>query len=258
MTGGGSCYGGHSKWANIKHKKGKQDAIKGSCLLKLAEVNCCCENGRRQSRYQLRLKVAIQKAKSVNMPNDNIQRAIQKGIGATDSDNFEELTYEGYGPGGSAIMINVLTDNRNRTAGEIRHIFSKNGGNMGETGCVSWMFKQKGLLVLNREDIKISEDDLILLALDKGAEDVNFDDDEEIEIYTDPSDFQNVKEGLEEEGLEFASAEISMIPDTTVQITDPEQARLLLRLLNTLEEHDDVQNTFTNLEIPEEIMEKLE
>ncbi|MGI6145355.1 MAG: YebC/PmpR family DNA-binding transcriptional regulator [Clostridia bacterium] len=250
---------GHSKWANIKHKKGKQDAIKGKLFTKVGrELIVAARMGGGNPDTNFRLKVAIQKAKSVNMPNDNIQRAIQKGIGATDSDNFEELTYEGYGPGGSAIMINVLTDNRNRTAGEIRHIFSKNGGNMGETGCVSWMFKQKGLLVLNREDIKISEDDLILLALDKGAEDVNFDDDEEIEIYTDPSDFQNVKEGLEEEGLEFASAEISMIPDTTVQITDPEQARLLLRLLNTLEEHDDVQNTFTNLEIPEEIMEKLE
>ena len=250
---------GHSKWANIKHKKGKQDAIKGKLFTKVGrELIVAARMGGGNPDTNFRLKVAIQKAKSVNMPNDNIQRAIQKGIGATDSDNFEELTYEGYGPGGSAIMINVLTDNRNRTAGEIRHIFSKNGGNMGETGCVGWMFKQKGLLVLNREDIKISEDDLILLALDKGAEDVNFDDDEEIEIYTDPSDFQNVKEGLEEEGLEFASAEISMIPDTTVQITDPEQARLLLRLLNTLEEHDDVQNTFTNLEIPEEIMEKLE
>ena len=233
---------GHSKWANIKHKKGKQDAIKGKLFTKVGrELIVAARMGGGNPDTNFRLKVAIQKAKSVNMPNDNIQRAIQKGIGATDSDNFEELTYEGYGPGGSAIMINVLTDNRNRTAGEIRHIFSKNGGNMGETGCVSWMFKQKGLLVLNREDIKISEDDLILLALDKGAEDVNFDDDEEIEIYTDPSDFQNVKEGLEEEGLEFASAEISMIPDTTVQITDPEQARLLLRLLNTLEEHDDVQ-----------------
>ena len=250
---------GHSKWANIKHKKGKQDAIKGKIFTKVGrELIVAAKMGGGNPETNFRLKVAIQKAKSVNMPNDNIQRAIQKGAGAADSDSFEELTYEGYGPGGSAIMINVLTDNRNRTAGEIRHIFSKNGGNMGETGCVGWMFKQKGLLVLNRENLELSEDDLMLLALDKGVEDLNFDDDEEIEIYTDPSEFQNVKEGLEEEGLEFDSAEISMIPDTNVQITDPEQARLLLRLLNTLDEHDDGQNTFTNLEIPEEIMENLE
>lgn len=250
---------GHSKWANIKHKKGKQDAIKGKIFTKVGrELIVAAKMGGGNPETNFRLKVAIQKAKSVNMPNDNIQRAIQKGVGAADSDSFEELTYEGYGPGGSAVMINVLTDNRNRTAGEIRHIFSKNGGNMGETGCVAWMFKQKGLLVLNKENLELSEDDLILLALDKGAEDINFDDEEEVEIYTEPSDFQSVKEGLEEEGLEFESAEISMIPDTNVEITDPEQARLLLRLLNSLDEHDDVQNTFTNLEIPEEIIENLE
>ena len=250
---------GHSKWANIKHKKGKQDAIKGKIFTKVGrELVVAAKMGGGNPDINFRLKVAIQKAKAVNMPNDNIQRAIQKGAGAADSDSFEELTYEGYGPGGSAIMINVLTDNRHRTAGEIRHIFSKNGGNMGETGCVGWMFKQKGLLVLNKEKLELSEDDLMLLALDKGAEDINFDDDEEIEIYTAPSDFQSVKEGLEEEGLEFDSAEISMVPDTNVQITDPEQARLLFRLLNTMDEHEDVQNTFTNSEIPEEIIENLE
>jgi len=250
---------GHSKWANIKHKKGKQDAIKGKMFTKVGrELIVAARAGGDNPDINFRLKVAIQKAKAVNMPNDNIQRAIQKGAGAADSDNFEELTYEGYGPGGSAIMINVLTDSRNRTAGEIRHIFSKNGGNMGETGCVSWMFKQKGLLTLNRENLELSEDDLLLLVLDKGAEDISFDDEEEIEIYTEPSAFQSVKEELEEEGLEFESAEISMIPDTNVEITDPEQARLLLRLLDYLDEHDDVQNTFTNLEIPEEIMKSLE
>jgi len=250
---------GHSKWANIKHKKGKQDAIKGKIFTKVGkELIVAARMGGGNPEINFRLKVAIQKAKSVNMPNDNIQRAIQKGAGAADNDSFEELTYEGYGPGGTAIMINVLTDNRNRTAGEIRHIFSKNGGNMGETGCVSWMFKQKGLLVLNRENLELSDDDLMLLALDKNAEDINFDDEEEVEIHTAPSDFQRVKEGLEEEGLEFDSAEISMIPDTNVQITDAEQARLLLRLLNTLDEHDDVQNTFTNSEIPEEIIEFIE
>lgn len=250
---------GHSKWSNIKHKKGKQDAIKGKMFTKVGrELIVAAKMGGANPDTNFRLKIAIQKAKAVNMPNDNIQRAIQKGAGEQDSDNFEELTYEGYGPGGVAIMINVLTDNRNRTAGEIRHIFSKNGGNMGETGCVNWMFKQKGVLTLNREALTLSEDDLMLLALEKGAEDLNFDDEEEIEIYTEPDEFQNVKEGLEEDGLEFENAEISMLPDTSVQVTDPEQAKLLLRLLNYLDEHDDVQDTFTNFDIPEELMEKLE
>jgi YebC/PmpR family DNA-binding regulatory protein len=250
---------GHSKWSNIKHKKSKQDAIKGKIFTKLGrELIVAAKMGGADPEINFRLKVAIQKAKAANMPNDNIERAIQKGAGEQEGDNFEELTYEGYGPGGAAIMINVLTDNRNRTAGEIRHLFSKHGGNMGETGCVGWMFKQKGVLVLNREKLDLSEDDLFLLALDKGAEDIILDDAEEIEIYTEPTGFQNVKEGLEEEGLEFDSAEIEMIPETSVKVVDFEQAKLLLKLLDCLEEHDDVQDTFTNFDIPEEVLEQLE
>jgi YebC/PmpR family DNA-binding regulatory protein len=250
---------GHSKWSNIKHKKGKQDAIKGKIFTKLGrELIVAAKMGGANPDTNFRLKVAVQKAKAVNMPNDNIQRAIQKGAGEQDANNFEELTYEGYGPGGAAIMINVLTDNRNRTAGEIRHIFSKNGGNMGETGCVGWMFKQKGVLTLNREKLNLNDEDLFLLALEKGAEDIILDVEEEIEIYTEPASFQGVKEGLEEEGLEFENAEISMIADTSVQVTDLEQARLLLRLLDYLDEHDDVQDTFTNFDIPEEVLEQIE
>ncbi|MDD2433338.1 MAG: YebC/PmpR family DNA-binding transcriptional regulator [Clostridia bacterium] len=250
---------GHSKWSNIKHKKGKQDAIKGKIFTKLGrELIVATKMGGADPETNFRLKVAIQKAKAANMPNDNIERAIQKGSGEQEGDNFAELTYEGYGPGGAAIMINVLTDNRNRTAGEIRHLFSKHGGNMGETGCVSWMFKQKGLLVLQRENLNLSEDDLFLLALDKGAEDIILDNEEEIEIYTEPSGFQKVKEGLEEEGLEFESAEIEMIPETSVEVAGFEQAKLLLKLLDCLEEHDDVQDTFTNFDIPEEILAQIE
>ncbi len=251
---------GHSKWANIKHKKGKADAAKGQIFTKLGRelIVAVKMGGGPNPDANFRLKIAVQKAKAANMPNDNIQRAIQKAAGDQDANNYEELVYEGYGPGGVAIMMNILTDNRNRTAGDIRHIFSKNGGNMGETGCVSWMFKEKGVLTLERANLALSEDDLLLLALDKGADDVNTDDEEEIEIYTDPANFQSVKEGLEADGLEFSNAEISMIPDTTVEVTDPEQAKYLLRLMDYLDEHDDVQNTYTNFDIPEEILEQLE
>ena len=205
-----------------------------------------------------RLKTAIQKAKSVNLPNENIQRAVQKGAGNQDGSNFEELTYEGYGPGGVAIMVNILTDNRNRTAGEIRHIFSKNGGNMGETGCVGWMFKQKGVLSIEKDQLKLSEDELILVALDKGAEDIKTEDEEEFEIITSPEDFQTVKEALEAEGIHFSQAEINMIPETTVVVNDTEQARSLVRLMDYLEEHDDVQDTFTNFDIIEEILNQIQ
>lgn len=251
---------GHSKWANIKHKKGKADALKGQVFTKLGRelIVAVKMGGGPNPDANFRLKIAVQKAKAANMPNDNIQRAIQKAAGEQDANNYEELVYEGYGPGGVAIMISILTDNRNRTAGDIRHIFAKNGGNMGETGCVGWMFKQKGVLTIEKETLSLSEDDLLLLALDKGAEDVKTDDEDVIEIFTDPADFQSAKEGLEEEGIEFSSAEVSMIPDTTVEVTDPEQARLLVRLMDYLDEHDDVQNTYTNFDIPEEILEQLE
>ena len=251
---------GHSKWANIKHKKGKADALKGQVFTKLGRelIVAVKMGGGPNPDANFRLKIAVQKAKAANMPNDNIQRAIQKAAGEQDANNYEELVYEGYGPGGVAIMISILTDNRNRTAGDIRHIFAKNGGNMGETGCVGWMFKQKGVLTIEKETLSLSEDDLLLLALDKGAEDVKTDDEDVIDIFTDPADFQSVKEGLEEEGIEFSSAEVSMIPDTTVEVTDPEQARLLVRLMDYLDEHDDVQNTYTNFDIPEEILEQLE
>lgn len=248
---------GHSKWANIKHRKGKQDALKGKVFTKLGkEIIVAAKAGGANPETNFRLKIVVQKAKAANMPNDNIQRAIQRGAGGQDGSNFEELIYEGYGPGGVAVMVNILTDNRNRTAGEIRHIFSKNGGNLGETGCVSWMFKQKGLLSI-KEDLKMSEDDLMMLALESGAEDVRAAD-EGWELITSPEDFQQVKEALEEKGLEFDNAEIAMIPETTVEVTDPEQARLLLRLMDYLEEHDDVQETYTNFDIADEIIEKIQ
>jgi YebC/PmpR family DNA-binding regulatory protein len=256
---GGIFMSGHSKWANIKHKKGKQDALKGKIFTKLGrELIIAAKMGGSNPEANFRLKIAIQKAKAANMPNDNIQRAIQRGAGGQGGNNYEELTYEGYGPGGVAVMVNILTDNRNRTAGEIRHIFSKNGGNMGETGCVNWMFQKKGLLILNREDLKISEDDLVLLALDKGAEDVKTEEEETIEIITSSEEFQSVKEALEKEGLLFENAETTMIADNLVEVKDPEQARLLLRMMDYLEENDDVQDTYTNVDISDELLGQIQ
>jgi len=249
---------GHSKWANIKHRKGKQDAAKGKVFTKLGrELIVAARAGGANPDTNFRLKIAIQKAKDANMPNDNISRAIQRGAGGQDNSNYEELTYEGYGPGGVAIMATALTDNRNRTAGEVRHLFSKYGGNMGETGCVSWMFKEKGILSIAKENLRFPEDELLLLTLESGAEDIRLDEGDEIEIITSPENFNQVKETLEAEGIVFENAEIAMTPETTVEIADPEQAKMLLRLMDYLDEHDDIQNTFTNLDISDEVMEQI-
>jgi len=247
---------GHSKWANIKHRKGRQDAVKGAMFTKLGrEIIVAARTGGGNPEANFRLKIAIAKAKAVNIPNENIKRAIEKGVGGTDGANYEELTYEGYGPGGTAVMVRAMTDNRNRTAGEIRHIFSKNGGNMGESGCVSWMFKEKGILTIEREGCKHSVDDLMLMALEFGAEDLA--EGEDIEIITEPDTFQAVKEGLEGEGVVFSDSEVTMIPETSVVVTDLEQAKFVLRMMESLEDHDDVQNTFTNFDVPDEIAEQL-
>ncbi len=249
---------GHSKWANIKHRKGRQDAIKGKVFTKLGkELIVAAKMGGANPEANFRLKIAIQKAKAANMPNDNIERAIQKGAGGQDDKNYEELVYEGYGPAGVAVMVNILTDNRNRTAGEIRHIFTKNGGSLGETGCVGWMFKKKGIIVIRKEDLEMDEDDLMLLALEEGAEDIETSDEEELRVVTAPEDFQKVKEGLEGKGVVLSSADVTMVPDTTVEVTDQEQAKKILNLMDILEDHEDVQDSYTNFDIPDEVMEQL-
>ena len=248
---------GHSKWSTIKRHKGKIDAAKGVVFTKVArELIVAARAGGGNPEGNFRLKIAIAKAKAVNMPNDNIKRAIDKGVGGADGANFEELTYEGYGPGGTAVMVKAMTDNRNRTAGEIRHIFSKNGGNMGETGCVGWMFKEKGVLTIEREDCRLSVDDLMLMALELGADDLQEDEDS-IEITTEPDAFQAVKEGMEKEGVEFSDSEITMLAENSVVVTDLDQAKYVLRMMDALDEHDDVQNTYTNFDVPDEIAEKL-
>lgn len=248
---------GHSKWANIKHKKAKVDAHKGKLFTKIGrEIIMAAKAGGGDPNGNMRLKMAVQKAKEANIPADNIQRAIQRGTGEIEGAVYEEIMYEGYAPGGVAVMMQIATDNRNRTAADIRHIFSRNGGNLGESGCVAWMFERKGLLVVDPEAPPIDEDELLLLALDAGAEDVRTEDDS-IEIVAAIEDFEPVKEALAKAGLSFAVAEITMIPQNTVAVTDQEQAGQILKLINMLEEHDDVQEVYANFDLPEELMEAL-
>lgn len=246
---------GHSKWANIKHKKAKADAQKGKIFTKLGrELIVAARAGGGDPNNNFRLKIAIENAKSANMPNDNIQRAIQKGIGGGEGANYEELRYEGYGPGGVAVMVNALTDNRNRTAGEMRHIFSKNGGNLGETGCVNWMFDEKGQLTLTKEDLKLDEDELMLIALEAGAEDMD-QDDENFVIYTAPEEMEAVRQALLDQGIEIAEAIVNLIPQNSVELTDPEQAKKMIRLMDLLEEHDDTQGVYANFELADSLSE---
>jgi YebC/PmpR family DNA-binding regulatory protein len=246
---------GHSKWSNIKHKKAKMDAQKGKVFTKLGrELIVAARSGGGDPNNNFRLKIAIENARSANMPNDNIQRAIQKGVGGGEGTNYEELRYEGYGPGGVAIMVNAVTDNRNRTAGEIRHIFSKNGGNLGETGCVGWMFNEKGQLTLMKETLKFNEDELMLIALEAGAEDVQ-QEDESFVIYTEPADMEIVRQGLINQGIEIAEAGVDLIPQNTVEVTDPDQAKKLIRLMDLLEEHDDTQGVSANFEFADSLSE---
>lgn len=247
---------GHSKWANIKHRKARVDAQKGKIFTKISkEIMAAVRAGGNDPNGNFRLRLALQKARSVNMPNDNIQRAIQKGAGETDGVHYEEIIYEGYGPSGTAVMLDILTDNRNRTAGEIRYIFSRRGGSLGETGCVAWMFKRRGYLEVAKNGR--DEDEVMLLALDAGAADFEAGEDV-FEIYTTPEDFESVKEKLEAAGLTFAEAAITMVPENMVDVADLDDARKALSLIEALEDHDDVQNVYTNLDVSADIMQALE
>jgi YebC/PmpR family DNA-binding regulatory protein len=240
---------GHSKWATIKRKKARMDAARGRIFTQISkEIILAAKQGGGDPEKNLKLKNAIAKAKEANLPNDNITRAIMRGTGELGSGNYEEITYEGYGAGGVAVMIEVMTDNRNRTAGEIRHLFSRNGGNLGETGCVSWMFEKKGVVVVEK-GTEVEEDDLLMAALEAGAEDVKVEDDA-FEILTDHDSFEVVREGLKAGGIKISEAQVSMIPKTTVKLGGV-QAEQVLKLLDALEEHEDVQEVYTNIEIEE-------
>ena len=241
---------GHSKRANFKRKKGANDAIRAKMNTKIGrEITIAVRMGGADPTGNMRLKLALSKAKSNNIPKDNINRAIQKGLGASDGSNYEELIYEGYGPAGSAVMLEVMTDNRNRTAADIRHLFSKYGGNLGETGCVGWMFHKKAIFVVDKEAFD-DEESLMMIALDAGAEDFKAEDDS-FEITAAPEDFDAISQALEENNIETVESEITMIPDTTVKV-EGKDAEKMQTLIDMLEEHDDVQNVYSNYEMDEE------
>ncbi len=240
---------GHSKWANIKHKKQREDAKKGKVFTKMTKaITIAAREGGGDPNTNIRLASEIERARAVNMPNENIQRAIKRGTGDLEGQEYEELTYEGYGPFGVAILLEIITDNRNRIASEIRHILSNRGGNLGENGCVSWIFEQKGIIIINAPDY--DEDELMLEALEVGADDFKVLDDT-YEIIVEPSVFNDVKKGLAEKGYKFEVGEIAMIPKTTVSV-DPNDADKLLALIEELEDNDDVQNVYANYDIPDE------
>ena len=237
---------GHSKWANIKRKKGANDAIRGKITTKIGrEITIAVRMGGPDPVGNMRLKLALSKVKANNIPKDNIKRAIQKGTGASDGSNYEELTYEGYGPGGTAVMLDILTDNRNRTAAEVRHLFSKHGGNMGENGCVAWMFKKKAVFVVERA-VYDDEDALMELVLDAGADDFQADE-EAFEITAEPEAYDDIEKALGEKGIEAASSEITMVPDTNVALSGAD-AEKMQRLIDAMEENDDIQDVWHNWE----------
>ena len=242
---------GHSKWHNIQAKKGKADAQRGAVFTKIGrEIAIAVREGGTNPESNGKLRGIIAKAKANNMPNDNIQRSIKKASGELSNVIYEEITYEGYAPGGVAIIVDTISDNRNRTASDIRHCFAKYGGNMGTTGSVSFMFDTRGVLVVERTP-GMDEDELMMMALDAGAEDVRPDDDV-VEILTDPNEFGKVREALEQQGLAFLSAEVQKIPQNTVEVTDPQPIEKVQKMLDLLEESDDVQNVYHNAELPEE------
>lgn len=234
---------GHSKWSNIKHRKGKNDALKAKITTKISrEITVAVKAGGTDPTGNMRLKLALQKARENNIPKDNIQRAIDKGAGAGDANNYEEITYEGYGPGGAAILVDVMTDNRNRAAADVRHAFSKRGGNLGESGSVNWMFKRKGVFVIPQEGN--DEETLTLLALDAGAEDIKVENDVFV-IYTLPEDYDAVEAALAEASIVTDMAQITMVPDTNMELTGDDAVNMQ-RVLDMLEDLDDVQDVYHN------------
>lgn len=236
---------GHSKWHNIQNKKGKADAKRANAFTKLGRyIMVAVREGGPDPNYNASLKAAIEKAKAENMPNDNIERAIKKGTGELGADTYEEITYEGYGPSGVAVLVSCLTDNRNRTASDVRHAFDKNGGNLGTTGSVSFMFDKKGIIAIERDD-SIDEDELTMLAIELGAEDFEADENG-FEITTSVEDFNSVRDGLSEKGYTFAMAEISYIPQNTVALTNEEDIKKITRLIDMIEDNDDVQDVYHN------------
>ena len=242
---------GHSKWSTIKHKKGAQDAKRGKIFSKLIkEVTVAARMGGGDPNANPRLRTAVLAGKNVNMPKENIERAIKKGTGELEGVNYEESVYEGYGPGGTAVFVESLTDNKNRTVADIRSIFNKSGGNLGENGCVSWMFDQKGYIVIPKNTV--DEDTLMEAAIDAGGEDIREDGDN-FEVITNPKELEAVKKALDDLSIEFIVAEITMLPQNTIDLQGKE-AEQMIKLMETLEDCDDVQKVYTNADIPDELV----
>lgn len=242
---------GHSKWSTIKHKKGKLDAKRGKIFTKIGkEIMVAVKIGGPDPEGNSRLKLALTKAKANNLPNDNVKRLIQKASKEDTSTNYFELMYEGYGPGGAAVIVEALTDNKNRTAGEVRHIFDKCGGNLGESGCVAWMFDHKGIIQipLGEQDA----DELTMLAIEAGADDVEVDG-EELIIYTQIGDLEKVRGALDSQGMNISVAELTRVPNNNIEITDLAKAKQLVKMMDLLEDNDDIQNTYSNFDFSEEI-----
>ena len=245
---------GHSRWSQIKRKKGKADQQRGKLFTKLIrEITVAARTGGGDLKINMRLKSALEAAKAASMPADNIKRAIQKGTGELPGETYEEVTYEGYAPGGVALMVRVLTDNKNRTAPEIRHVFERNGGNLGQVGCVAWMFERKGVIQVDAE--RIGEDELLGPALDAGATDMRRVE-KVYEITTTPDEMESVRRALEERKVPVLEAEVSMVPLSTVR-AEGKEAQAVLRLVEALEEQDDVQAVYANYDIPDEIIDAI-
>ncbi len=245
---------GHSKWHSIKHKKGAVDAKRGKVFTRLIkEITVAARLGGGDADGNPRLRTAIAAAKAENMPKDNIERAIKKGTGELEGTSYEESSYEGYGPGGAAVLVDCLTDNRNRAVAEVKHQFERHGGNLGEPGCVSWIFEKKGVIVLEKD--KVDEEKLLELALEAGAEDVK-EEGTEFEVITNPADFEAVKGAVEEAGLPYTLAEITMTPKNTVKL-EGKQAQQMLSLMQALEDNDDVNQVYANFDISDDVLEAM-
>ena len=246
---------GHSKWSTIKRKKGANDAKRGKIFTKLIkEITIAARMGGGDPEGNPRLRSAITVAKGENMPKENIDRAIKKGTGDLDGAVYEEIMYEGYGPGGVAVLVETMTDNKNRTVADVRHFFAKSGGNLGESGCVAWMFDKKGTLTVDKDGV--TEEELMDLALEAGAEDV-VEEEDSFQIVTAPETFNDVVDRLEKSDLVFSEASLSMVPKNSVEVTEEKVARSLMRLLENLEDHDDVQKVHANFDIDDSLMEQI-
>lgn len=245
---------GHSKWSTIKHKKGAADAKRGKIFTKLIkEITVAARMGGGDPEGNPRLRTAIAAARAENMPKDNIERGIKKGAGELEGVSYEEASYDGYGPGGAAVLVDCLTDNKNRSVADIKHLFERHGGNLGEPGCVAWIFEQRGLIVFDKD--KVDEEQLIDLALEAGAEDVK-EEETEFEVVTEPSDFETVKKAIDDAGLPYTLAEVTKIPKNTVKV-EGKKAQQMINLMQALEDHDDVSHVYANFDIADDVMEAM-